>query len=135
MKPPHVKARPDASAEWDRLLPLLLAQRTMSPVYRASFEAYCGTYADMVEGERLKGQPGFAPYVVEVMTTADGERERLRPHPVVKGVNDAKKELRQWAQQLGITAASAAKVSAAPPPEPERTELEVALGRKGRRAR
>ena len=135
-KPAHIKARRDASREWSRLLPLLLAQRTMSPVYRAAFEAYCASYADVVEGERVKGQPGFAPYVIEIMADANGnEHTRMRAHPVVKLVNDARKELRQWAQQLGITAASAANVSVAPPPTPERTELELVMGRTSRRAR
>ena len=63
------------------------------------------------------------------------EHTRLKPHPVMKLCNDARKELRQWAVQLGITAASAAKVSVAAPPTPERTELELVLGRKSRRTR
>ena len=134
-KPAHIRARRDASREWTRLLPFLLEQRTMSPVYRAAFEAYCSTYADLVEGERLKGQPGFAPFLVEVVVDANGEHERLKAHPIVKMVNEAKKELRQWAQQLGITPASAGKVSVAAPPTPERSELELVMGRTGRRAR
>lgn len=135
-KPAHVAARPDASREWTRIVPVLLEQRVLSPAYRASLEAYCGAYADVVEGERLKGQPGFAPFVLEVTVDSNPqEHERLKPHPVIKMVNDARKELRQWAVQLGITAASAAKVSVAAPPTPERTELEFVLGRTGRRAR
>ena len=126
-KPVHIKARRDASREWHRIVPILLEQRVLSPAYRASLEAYCATYADVVEGERVKGQNDFTPCVVE--------NETMKPHPIIKIVNDARKELRQWAQQLGITAASAAKVSMAPAPTPERTELELVMGRTSRRAR
>jgi len=134
--PAHVKARPDARREWRRIVPILLEQRVLSPAYRASLEAYVLTYADLVEGERVKGEPGFAPYVIEVMADSNGnEHQRIKPHPVIRMVNDAKKELRQWAQQLGITAASAAKVSVAPAPTPARSELELVMGRKGRTAR
>ena len=95
-------------------MPILLEQRVLSPAFRASVEAYCLTYADMVEGERVKGQAGFAPYVIEVTVDSNGnEHQRIRAHPIIRTVNDAKKELRQWAVQLGITAASAAKVSVA----------------------
>ncbi len=135
-KPAHITARRDASREWTRIVPILLEQRVLSPAHRASLEAYCGAYADVVEGERLKGQPGFSPYVIEVTVDSNAqEHERLKPHPVVKMTNDARKELRQWATQLGITAASAAKVSVAAPQTPERSELELVLGRKSRRAR
>ena len=54
-KPAHITARRDASREWTRIVPILLEQRVLSPAYRASLEAYCGAYADLVECERLKG--------------------------------------------------------------------------------
>jgi P27 family predicted phage terminase small subunit len=114
-KPAHVHARIHASAEWDRIVPILLEQRVLSPAYRAALEGYCLSYADVVDGEILKGSAGFAPFVSEAFVDSTGqEHAKLKPHPVVKMVDDAKKELRQWAGQLGLTPTTVAKVKTQP---------------------
>lgn len=117
-KPAYIAANPIASAEWDRILPLLLAQRVITPAFRAALEAYTTSYADVVDGELLKSAPGFAPYVIETSTDPSGrDRERLRLHPVIKLVNDGRRELRQWAGVLGLLPTTVAKVASSPMPE------------------
>jgi len=123
-----------ASEEWNRVLPLLLEQRVITPAFRAALENYVLAYADVVVGEQLKGQPGFSPYVIE--TTVDGtgaERQKLRNHPVIKQVNDARRELRAWAGVLGLLPTTVGKVSSASIPEvPDEEEALLAkLERRG----
>jgi len=116
-KPDHVLSRVEASREWDRIVPLLVEQRVISAAHAATVAAYCCAYADVVESEAIKAADGFAPYLEEIMIDGSGqEHRRLRPHPVIRMSQDAAKELRQWATQLGLTPASQAKVSSAPAP-------------------
>jgi phage terminase small subunit len=64
--------------------------------------------------------------VVEVTTDSSGnEREKLKPHPVVKMVNDARRELRSWAGVLGLLPTTVGKVSALPPATPEDEEDQI----------
>ena len=49
-KPRHVARNRAANAEWNRIVPILLAQRTISPAYRAALEAYVLLYAELVAG-------------------------------------------------------------------------------------
>ena len=102
-KPAHIKKRPVANREWDRLVPILVSQRVMGPAFRASLEMYCLVYADVIEAERYRSR----------LTQA--ERYGARSQVMVRFYG-AQKELRQWAQQLGLTAASVGKVSSAPAP-------------------
>ena len=56
----------------------------------------------------MKAQPGFLPYTVEE-----------KAHPVMKLVNDARKELRQWAGALGLLPTTVGKVNTVPMPTDE----------------
>jgi P27 family predicted phage terminase small subunit len=121
-KPAYIAANAIASAEWDRVLPMLIEQRVMTPAFRAALENYVTAYADVVAGERLKAEPGFAMYL----------GEKLKLHPVVKLVNDARRELRSWAGVLGLLPTTVGKVSAAPP-APAEDEEDAILNRLERR--
>ena len=106
-KPSYVADDAIASAEWDRIVPMLLDQRVITAAYRAALEAYCSSYADVVRAERLKAQPDFVPFVASTM----------KSHPLVKQAHDARRELRAWAGVLGLLPTTVGKVSAAPMPE------------------
>src|SRR5215203_3014316 len=110
-KPAYIAANVVAADEWDRVMPLLLSQRVITPAFRAALEAYVSSYSDVVVGETLKAQPGFTPYVVA------GPDGQVKSHPVVKQVLDARKELRAWAGVLGLLPTTVGKVHSAPMPE------------------
>jgi phage terminase small subunit len=133
-KPEYIAANADASAEWDRVMPLLLEQRVITAAFRAALEGYVLSHADVVVGERLKAQPGFSPFVVEVTVDGAGnEHQKLKPHPVTKLVNDAKRELRAWAGALGLLPSTVGKVASAPP-APAEDEEDAILKRLEQRA-
>lgn len=112
-KPLHVSARAVASEEWDRLVPLVVARRTMSPLYLATMAAYCTCYADYVESELSKSREGFTRWVQDVTIDGAGQEHiKLRPHPALKESRDAQREMRAHAQQLGITPATTTRVKA-----------------------
>lgn len=102
-KPDSIAGRPIASAAWDYIVPIMVKERTLSPAYHAALEMYCLCYADACqwEAKMLKAR-------------ADKKRAALQ-----RIVTNARKELRQWATQLGLTGASAGKVSSAPPAKEE----------------
>ena len=145
VKPKHVAAREHANAEWDRMLPLVVARKTMSPVYMATFAAYCSSYADYVEAELLKAVPGFARWIEEVTVDGTGvEHIKLKPHPVLKDSRDAQNLMRQHCQQLGITPATVTRVATNDGPQvkaadwldaitPEQTDDESGEGESGDR--
>lgn len=115
-KPDYIAANVIASNEWNRVMPLLLEQRVITRAFRASLEGYCTSYADVVVGETLKARPEFTPFV------ADGPDQKLKAHPVIKQVLDAKRELRSWAAVLGLLPTTVGRVSSAPMPEAQDEE-------------
>lgn len=102
-KPPSIKNRPSASKEWDRICPIMLEQRTLSPAFRVAVEMYCLSYADVQDANRR-------------WMRVRGVMEKAAWYRILR---DAKKELRQWATECGLTQASAGKVSAGQPYEEE----------------
>ena len=102
-KPEHVAKRPYAALFWDRITPIMLEQRTISPAYFAGIEACCLTYANAHELEN--------EYVKECRKK---QLDFARQQSLRKLADNAWKELRQWLGQFGLTGATAAKVSAAP---------------------
>ena len=111
-KPDYITARPDASQEWDRIVPILVDQHILTLADRAALIGYCTSYADVVQAERMKLTPDYQPVIAS--QTRHGTAT-LRPHPAIgTGIRSAQ-ELRQWAAHLGLTPASRTKVSTTPP--------------------
>jgi len=80
-----------------------LEQGTASPAFSVAIEMYCLCYADVMAAERGS-------------KLAKGVLERLGRYRILR---DARKELRQWSVECGLTGASAGKVSAAAPSKEE----------------
>ena len=99
-------------------MPILVGQQVLTAADGAALVGYCASYADVVQAERVKLEPGYQPVVA--VETRDGAIN-LRPHPAIgSGIRSAQ-ELRQWATQLGLTPASRATVCgtlSAPLPPP-----------------
>ena len=114
-KPACVLGRVEASREWDRIVPILVGQRTLTVADLAVLVGYCSTYADLVEVERVKASPGYSPLLVDVVIDGAGqEHQRVRANPIISSGIKSGHENRQCATQLGLTPASRAKVSSAP---------------------
>jgi len=116
-KPTVVSGRVAASAEWDRIVPILVAQRVLTVADLSGLVGYCSAFADLVEMEAIKASPGYTPLVHDISVDRKGvEHRRERAHPAIVASIHSASELRQWATQLGLTPASRAKVSSAPAP-------------------
>ena len=114
-KPRIVAARPAASKEWTRITKLLLSQRVLSEADLCAVTGYCAAWADLVDAEQVKADTGYRPILVDVSVDGAGvEHIRHRAHPILAASVKASVELRPWAQQLGLTPASRARVSSAP---------------------
>ena len=114
-KPAVVSGRVAASAEWDRIVPILVAQRVLTVADLSGLVGYCSAYADLVAMEAIKAAPEYEPLVHDVSVDRKGvEHRRARAHPAISSSIHSASELRQWATQLGLTPASRPKVSSAP---------------------
>lgn len=87
---------PEASAEWDRLAPMLASLDLLTALDRAAFALYCQTWADFVRAVQEVRQAGIT-YEVE---------GNLKTHPAVKIASNAAKQLLQMAGEFGMTPAA-----------------------------
>ena len=131
-KPDHVSARVEASREWDRIVAILVGQRTVTVADLAILVAYCSTYADLVDVERIKASPEYSPLLVDLVIDGAGqEHRRVRAHPIIASGIKTSHENRQAAVQLGLTPAARPKVSSAPAPTMSAFEEFAAARRRG----
>ena len=131
-KPACVSARVEASREWDRIVPILVGQRTLTVADLAVLVAYCATFADLVDVETVKASPDYSPLLVDLVIDGAGqEHRRVRANPIVASGIKSSHENRQAAMQLGLTPAARAKVSSAPAPTMSAFEAFAAKRRSG----
>jgi phage terminase small subunit len=108
-KPEVVAANETASAEWDRIVPELLAQRTIGRVSLSGLVAYCLAFARVIDVER-------------------------DPASTIKERIDCATSLRQADSALGITPTTAGKVSSAPAAQAPSALAEIQEKRRALRA-
>lgn len=84
---------PEARAEWDRVSPELSRLDLTKAEDRASFAAYCETWAVFVAATLVIQAEGL---------TIEAKQGRLA-HPAVGIARNAGRELRAWAGQFGLT--------------------------------
>ena len=90
VKPDHITADPIASAEWDRTVAEMVAKGTIADVYHGVLEGYCFAYRDMIHHE------------------SDYQNTSLRDR------REARTDVRQFSNILGLNPSAVGKVTAAP---------------------
>lgn len=91
---------PDALAEWNRTLPILLNERrTLSVADLPMFAAYCTASGMVTEARRIINKEGMT------YMGASGPKK----HPAAAILSDAMTQVRQLAAELGLTPASRAR--------------------------
>lgn len=94
---PPADLAPDALAEWERTLPILLNERrTLTVADLSMFGAYCTAIGMIAECRRILAAEGLT------YTGASGPKR----HPAVGILSDAMTQARQLAAELGLTPAS-----------------------------
>lgn len=110
--PETVELRPAAAAEWDRVAPLLEAQRVLTKVDRVALATYCLLVADLDALEATKRAPDWSPIIADVSVDGAGvEHVKPRAHPVLAQTVRTANELRHYMGQLGMTPSSRPRVS------------------------
>jgi len=92
---------PDASAEWSRIMPILLERRILTDADLGSLESYCVATGTIREMERLLQADG---HILNVEGT-------LKKHPAVSVQSDAMTRARLLASELGLTPVSRSRPS------------------------
>jgi P27 family predicted phage terminase small subunit len=92
-----------ASAEWERIVPMLEASRVMSPRHQQTLAAYCDSFADMVQADQELKTSG---------TTLMDDKGRVSNHPAWMRKRDARTSMLRFAAEFGLTASALARVSA-----------------------
>jgi P27 family predicted phage terminase small subunit len=97
-------AKPDwlsrgAAAEWDRIVPDLVAMRTATAADSTCLAAYCEAAARFRVATELVAKAGL------MLRDRDGV---VRKNPAVAQARDASIEMRMWAREFGLTPASRA---------------------------
>jgi P27 family predicted phage terminase small subunit len=85
---------PAAVEEWDRLLPDLVAMRTVKAVDATGLAAYCEAVARFRAATAVVAQTG--PLVI-------GRDGLAHKNPAVQQARDASYEIRMWAREFGLT--------------------------------
>lgn len=97
----------EALKEWDRIVPQLEAAGLLAHVDRAALAAYCETWARFVD-ETLK-----AKKTGSLVKTPNGYPV-TSPH--YTNARQAARDLKDWAEQFGLSPSARARVKAGPAP-------------------
>jgi P27 family predicted phage terminase small subunit len=106
-QPPEKPAylTPRASAEWDRVIPDLIAMGTAKAVDQGGLAAFCEAVALLGEVTAVLARDGL------LVTGRDGSERR---HPAAGLWRLASAECRQWAREFGLTPSARSELRAPP---------------------
>lgn len=111
LSPPFKRSAPnpptwlsrEAKAEWRRVVPGLERLDMIKPEDRATLAAYCETWARFVAANQMLRKQG--------LTVVNPDSGRMSKHPAVAIVEAAATQLRQFANEFGLTPAGERNVS------------------------
>lgn len=106
--PPHLG--PEAVREWRRMSKELSDIGLLTRIDRAMFAGYCQAWGRWVEAELAMAEKG--PVVKAKKTGV------AMISPFLSVANKAMEQMRQFAEQLGMSPSSRSRVSSMPPPTP-----------------
>jgi P27 family predicted phage terminase small subunit len=114
-----------AQAEWNHIAPILLKLGVLTVADGATLAAYCQSRADWLAAQAEIEQYGVT--VEEPITNRAGEivGHRRKKNPAVTVASDAKKLMRAFASDLGLSPAARTRVHAAPGAESQDDEDDV----------
>lgn len=97
---------PEASAEWDRVVPELAAVGALVAVDRAALVTYCTAWGEWVEATRILEAEGRI--ILEPIQSARGEviGHRQKLHPAVRLAREAFDRVRAMLSAFGLTPAA-----------------------------
>ncbi len=91
-----------ASKEWDRILPILLSMRVMTPADMAALQAYCMSYERWIQAEKEIQKTSPIIHVIE------GRRSIPKVNPLVRVSNLAVDTMYKFLREFGLTPSSRA---------------------------
>lgn len=125
----------EAAAEWDRLAPELNAAGLLAVTDRGILAAYCLAWADMLAARAEINAGGR--FLRVPLQTSRGEvvGHRVQEHPAVRLLDKASARVQRLAAELGITAASRARLEGDGAGEAEEGNRVVAIRERIQQAR
>lgn len=122
--PPGVPVRPkwldkEACAEWDRVVPLLLAGKVLTELDGGALERYCVAHSNWVKAQRDVQRNGV------VLRTKFGPMN----NPNVRIAKDERAAAKQLAQELGLSPSARTRVKVTTPQAEEDKDESFLFGR------
>jgi P27 family predicted phage terminase small subunit len=115
-KPVIVMLYPEASAEWDRVVPELVASGVMTRVDLAALTCYCLAWAHVAQAEvEIHAHGILVPVMVEDADGAYIDSGNRKKNAAVTVLNESMRNVRAFASEYGITPASRTKVKVEKP--------------------
>ena len=118
----------EAEAEWKKVIPILAKMGVLTVADGATIAGYCQSRADWLRAQSEIEEYGVT--VEEPITNRMGDvvGHRRKKNPAVTVASDAKKMMRAFASDLGLSPASRTRVHASPTDEnSERDEMDGVL--------
>jgi P27 family predicted phage terminase small subunit len=103
-----------AEAEWQRILPILAKMRVLTVADSSTIAGYCQSRADWLEAQAEIALYGITVAEPIVSRAGDVLGERRKKNPAVTVASDAKKMMRAFASDLGLSPASRTRVHSQP---------------------
>ncbi len=121
----------EARAEWDRLVPKLLAIRVLTELDGAALGTLCELHALSVRLSQELNDPATKMLILEFTPDADGgSHPKVKANPLVAMKRAVTQQIRSYLIEFGLTPSSRARVGALDaPPEADPFELYLAKGK------
>jgi P27 family predicted phage terminase small subunit len=115
--PPMPSGLPPAAVqEWDRIVPQLVASRVITRVDRAALTAYVLAWQRLLDAEaEIQAHGILVPVLVEDETGQYVSSGNYKKNPAVTVQNEAKRNVRAFAVEFGMSPASRTKVKSEGP--------------------
>ena len=117
-----------AKAEWKAVIPILRKMGVLTIADGATVAGYCQSRADWLRAQAEIEEYGVT--VEEPITNRMGDvvGHRRKKNPAVTVASDAKKMMRAFASDLGLSPASRTRVHVSPDDKPDEDDLDDVLG-------
>jgi P27 family predicted phage terminase small subunit len=115
----------EAKTEWKRVIPILSEMGVLTVADGATVAGYCQSRADWLKAQAEIEEYGVT--VAEPITNRVGDvvGERRKKNPAVTVASDAKKMMRAFASDLGLSPAARTRVHASPADDKPSNEDDV----------
>lgn len=104
-----------ARAEWKRVAKILHGVRVLTEADLATLKGYCVNFSRACEAEVLVNKEGVV--ITEMRGSGENTYSISKENPAFTAGLKARRQMLEFARELGLTPASRTKIQSAPPPD------------------